>query len=168
MLLDIPPEVLLLIISSFSIQELHTFELVSRLAHDLIQTHAASVYRAISIVHGMAPKDDGFEEVISKRKNRNDWLRGAANWKEFGEPSIMRGLCLDSQLVLCIVAVQRHFILEKSWKWGFCISKCGPFLHQGPHRLQVDDLEGTVITTRTTREATLYVLLSPQILNFCT
>lgn len=96
MLLDLPPEVLLLIISSLTISEIHTFQLVARLTNDIIHAHSSSVYRAIAVLHGMAPEELSFEEIMSKRRRRIDWLRGASTWKEYGMHSKILGTFMDS------------------------------------------------------------------------
>jgi hypothetical protein len=42
-----------------------------------------------------------------------------------------------------------HFLLERNWKTGQATQRHRHFSSQGPHRIQIDDVEGTVIATHT-------------------
>jgi len=99
-MLDLPPEIIVLALSDCNIHQVHNFQLVCRATNEIIQSHSASVYRALAIHYGLAHKDEDWEGIVKSRRVYFDWLKeprghdGDENqeerrmlvggWKEYG------------------------------------------------------------------------------------
>jgi hypothetical protein len=100
MILDLPPELILLILSNSNVYQIHTFQLVSRAANEIIKAHSASVYRALAVHYGLAHEGQDWDAMITSRDVYFDWLKEprdvnideseyggrvlVGGWKEYG------------------------------------------------------------------------------------
>lgn len=96
--LDLPPELIILAFSYCNIREVHTFRLVCRTANEIIESHHASIYRALAIRYGLTQDTQDLQQLFEGRKMYFDWLKEPRDeevptsqsaplvdgWKEYG------------------------------------------------------------------------------------
>lgn len=144
MLSTLPPEVLLDILSFLPIYDIFSVQLVSRFFNDLVDTHSASVYRSLALFHGITSAEEiDVNELLKKRNIYLDWLKPSRmlNWRQPPTP-----------LTSWKTYVLNHFILETSWSRGTSHEFRRRVNPTRPHRIQIDEEEGTLISTHGLRQ----------------
>jgi hypothetical protein len=75
MILTLPPELILMILSNSNVHQIHTFQLVSRTANQVIKTHSESIYHVLAIRYGLAHEGQDWDAVIEGRNVYFDFLK---------------------------------------------------------------------------------------------
>lgn len=143
-LLDLPAELIVLALSHSNIQEVHSFQLVCHAADIVCKSHHASIYRALAVHYDLAQETQTLEQLLASRRLYFDWLKQPTVDSEEGSALEEASLVESWQdYVKC------HFLLERNWKDGKYVVR-PRFDANGAHRIQIDEVEGTILSTRTT------------------
>jgi hypothetical protein len=95
----LPPEILLLILSSCPVQDIHNCQLACQAANKLVKDNAITIYRNAALFYGIAPEDKCLQDLLNSRDIYFDFLkprpdakspveteqRDEDGWKKFGE-----------------------------------------------------------------------------------
>ncbi|KAA1477050.1 hypothetical protein DENSPDRAFT_884770 [Dentipellis sp. KUC8613] len=126
LLLDVPPELVLGIVSYLPLQSIASFYLVSRRCRDLISNNESSVYHWAALLHHFIPSSRvQLAEVLID--HRGKLWDSVTSWKEF---------------------CRRRFHLERNWLGkGRSVIRTLHRAGNRVHRIKVDEKEQICITT---------------------
>ncbi|PVF96337.1 hypothetical protein CPB86DRAFT_762356 [Serendipita vermifera] len=136
----LPPEILLLILSLCPVQDIHSCQRVCQAANKLVKDNTGAIYHNVAIFYNMVPPHKCLQDILDSRDLYFDWLKPRPDAKS---PIDTEQKAEDGWKKF----VRTQFLLEHNWKTGQATQRHRHFSPQGPHRIQIDEVEGTVIAT---------------------
>ncbi|KAN0127091.1 hypothetical protein V8E53_015109 [Lactarius tabidus] len=82
MLYDLPPEVMLDVLSHLPIPSLLSLRLLSRQWSDFVTAHQSVIFHGVALYHGYVSPGTGLEDVLSVTRNMGRPLVEAMSWKD--------------------------------------------------------------------------------------
>ncbi|CCM01240.1 uncharacterized protein FIBRA_03289 [Fibroporia radiculosa] len=128
MLLTLPSDISLYILSFLSIRDLASLLRTSHQAHGLIEDNHQTVYHQAAILHQFAPPSISLSDTLLSTSSREKWLDDVTTWKEF---------CKQGR---------RWTILERNWDGRGSVMEGGFTDEEGTLHFRVDEEQKTILT----------------------
>ena len=161
MLLQLPTDILLYILSFVPVHDLFSLQLVSRQAHRLICGNEESIYHQAAVLHRFAPPEVSLEEVKRLEARNSAWLDGVRSWKELCGCTVwMFSSCRYAHLYLG----RRWTTVERNWDGHGALLEGGYTSEDGVLHFKVDEEERTVLAVSRSGGMTVHAMEDNRVL----